>query len=275
MALLAEAVGFDSVTLGDHLLLHFPPNEDEGVWDGWSLVAALAEATTRVELTLLVACTGFRNPALLAKMADTVDEISDGRLVLGLGAGWHEPEFRMFGLPFDHRASRFEEALTIITTLLREGYVDFKGRFHEAHDAVLRPRGPRISGPPILIGAAGERMLQLTARFADIWNRDFAPFNSMAELGTWRTKLDAACLEIGRDPATLDRTAAVVVDLPSAGVTWRQDWGPLTGSSEMLAESLRSYALEGITHVQVWLEPATPAGIEEFAPVLEMLDRGE
>ena len=134
------------------------------------MLAALAEATTRIELGTLVMCTAFRNPALLAKMADAVDEVSAGRLILGLGAGWHEPEFRAFGYPFDHLASRFEDALRIIAPLVRGDAVDYQGAYERAVDCVSLPRGPRPEGPPILIGASRPRMLRLTAELADAWN---------------------------------------------------------------------------------------------------------
>ncbi len=114
--------------------------------------------------------TKFRNPAILAKMAATLDAISGGRLILGLGAGWHAPEFEAFGIPFDHRVDRFEEALQIIVPLLHTGQVDFQGRYYRTPNCELRPRGPRASGPQILIGAAGPRMLRLAARYADAWN---------------------------------------------------------------------------------------------------------
>ncbi len=171
-AQLAEAVGFDSVWLPDHLLIRFPDTEPEGVWEGWSVLAALAAATDRIALGPLVACTNFRNPALLAKMADTVDEISGGRLILGLGAGWHEPDFSAFGFPFDHRVDRFEEALRIIVPLLKEGRVDFRGKYYSAPDCELTPRGPRPEGPPVLVASFGPRMLRLTAQYADVWNTD-------------------------------------------------------------------------------------------------------
>ena len=172
MAQRAEEIGFDSFWLPDHLLFRFPQVHQQGAWDAWSLLAALAATTQTIEIGPLVACTSFRNPALIAKMADTIDEISGGRLILGLGAGWHEPEYAAFGFPYDHRVSRFAEALQIITALLRTGHVDFEGDYYTARDCELRPRGPRLEGPPLLIGGSGERMLRLTARYGDAWNAD-------------------------------------------------------------------------------------------------------
>jgi alkanesulfonate monooxygenase SsuD/methylene tetrahydromethanopterin reductase-like flavin-dependent oxidoreductase (luciferase family) len=274
----AEAVGADSLWVPDHFIFRFPDTEPEGVWEGWSFLAALAASTERVELGQLVTCTTFRNPALLAKMADTVDEISGGRLTLGLGAGWHEPEFRALGHPFDHRISRMEEAITIIHGLLKHGQIDFEGTYYQARDCELRPRGPRAAGPPIMIGGSGARVLGLTARFAGVWNRDFDKVNpelepfSPEDLAAWRPRVDAACVKIGRDPATLKRTAGVLVDLPNA--PGREGWDALTGPPEEIAEGLRSYASAGFSHVQVWLEPFTLEGIEAFALVLELLDGG-
>src|SRR6516162_3824332 len=160
IARLAEAGGFDSLWVPDHLIIDFtaygvPAETRAGLWDCWSILAALAAVTTQVELGTIVACVGFRNPALLAKMADTIDEISGGRLILGLGAGYHEPEHRAFGYPFDHLVGRFEEALQIIHPLLRKGAVDFHGKYHQATECELRPRASRSAGPPILIGRRG------------------------------------------------------------------------------------------------------------------------
>jgi alkanesulfonate monooxygenase SsuD/methylene tetrahydromethanopterin reductase-like flavin-dependent oxidoreductase (luciferase family) len=282
MARRAEAVGFDSLWVFDHFLYEFgdPPQPPHGLWECWSLVAALAAATARVELGTYVVGTGFRNPALLAKMADTVDEISGGRLILGLGAGYHDFEYRAFGYPVDHKVRRFEEAVQIISTLLREGAVDFEGTYHQARGCELRPRGPRPTGPPVLIGAGGERMLAATARHADLWNNPFV--NRVEELAPLRAAVDAACLKAGRDPSTLARTVGLVVDLPGAAdsqVDWvrqfrAQPGPPVVGPPEELAALLRAYAREGISHVQLFLEPNNLAGIEAFAPVLELLDRG-
>jgi alkanesulfonate monooxygenase SsuD/methylene tetrahydromethanopterin reductase-like flavin-dependent oxidoreductase (luciferase family) len=164
-----EALGFDSIWVYDHLVYRTRKNTT-GIWEGWTMLSALAACTQRVELGPLVACNSFRNPALLAKMAHTVDAISGGRLILGVGAGWNQPEYEAFGVPFDHRVSRFEEGLQIIRPLLREGRVDFKGRFYTARDCEIAPRSPRPGGPPLLVGASKPRMLRLAAQHADLWN---------------------------------------------------------------------------------------------------------
>jgi alkanesulfonate monooxygenase SsuD/methylene tetrahydromethanopterin reductase-like flavin-dependent oxidoreductase (luciferase family) len=171
MAQAAEDVGFDSLWLVDHFLYLLDGEaQARGVWEGWSLLSALAAVTTRAELGTLVLGTGFRNPALLAKMTDTVEEISGGRLILGLGAGYHPREYDAFGYPHNYRYSRFAEAIQIVHGLLRDGQVDFEGKFYSARECELKPRGPRASGPPILIGSIGPRMLKLVAKYADQWN---------------------------------------------------------------------------------------------------------
>ena len=280
MAQRAEAVGFDSLWVVDHLLMRFggkherisPDEQPAGMWEGWSLLAALAAATTRVELGTLVVCTAFRNPALLAKMADTVDEISGGRLILGLGAGWHEHEFRAVGYPFDHRVSRFEEALTIIRLLLREGSVDFDGRYYQARECELRPRGPRPAGPPLLIGSTRERMLRLAVTHADYWNAWLVWDRSYPDaVPPLRTVVDAACAEVGRDPETLQRTVTVRVDVRGSQARVQGSAEPLTGSPDQLAEAILSFAGEGISHLQVMLSPNRLASLEAFAPVLGRL----
>ena len=271
MARLAEDVGFDSIWVSDHLLFRFPNREPQGVWECWSLLSAMAAVTSRVEIGPLVSCASFRNPALLAKIAATVDEISGGRLILGLGAGWHEPEYRAFGYPFDRRVGRFEEALTIVHGLLRHGRIDFEGQYYSARDCELRPLGPRPDGIPIMIGSIAPRMLRLLVEYGDIWN--VWGKNDPGEIAAPREIVDAACLAAGRDPKSLQRSVSVLVDLPGAAGRPREEGKTLTGSAEELAEAFRGYAREGISHIQVVLDPNTPAGVESLAPVLELLDQ--
>jgi alkanesulfonate monooxygenase SsuD/methylene tetrahydromethanopterin reductase-like flavin-dependent oxidoreductase (luciferase family) len=273
MAHLGEEIGVDSLWVTDHLIHREPGEEPRGMWECWSLISALAAVTERAEIGTLVLCNSFRNPALLAKMADTVEEISGGRLVLGIGAGWNKPEYDAFGYPFDHRTDRFAEALVIFTSLLRKGHVDFEGSYYTARDCELRPRGPRPAGPPIMIGAsqAGPRMLELTARYGDGWNTWFSSTkNTVAGLLPLLERVDAACDAIAREPTSLARSCAVIVEVgphePSAmtGV-------PISGSAAEIAAELRAYGEAGVSHLQVWLEPNTPEGIAAFAPVLEEL----
>jgi probable F420-dependent oxidoreductase len=271
MARTAEACGFDSIWVSDHLLFRFAGKEPQGVWECWSMLSALAAITERVLIGPLVSCTSFRNPALLAKMAATVDEISGGRLVLGLGAGWHEPEYRAFGYPFDHRVSRFAEALTIIHGLLRDGHIDFAGAYYQARECELRPRGPRPGGVPIMIGSTSPRMLQLVAKHAAIWNA--WGLHTTEAVVAAREKVDAACVAVGRDPATLARTCTVLIDLPGRAGRPRETPPFVAGDPEALAEILRNHARQGIEHVQIVLDPNTVAGVEEVARMLEFLDR--
>jgi probable F420-dependent oxidoreductase len=271
LALQAEEAGFDSIWLYDHLLYRFPDRPAQGVWEGWTFLAALAEATRRPELGTIVLCTAFRNPAVLAKMAATFDEDSAGRLILGLGAGWHRPEFDAFGFPFDHKVDRFEEALQIICPLLREGRVDFAGRYYQAPDCELRPRGPRPGGPPILVAAAGPRMLRLTARYADSWNTAWLGRPTL--LAERRAGLEAACAEVGRDPATLAVTVGVIVAYPQEGAPPPAGGGPakvLTGSAEEVAAGLRAYREQGVAHVICNCAPNDAASLARLADALRV-----
>ena len=244
------------------------------------MLAALAAATERITLGPLVASTSFHAPAMLAKMAVTIDEISGGRLVLGLGAGWNETEFRAFGFPFDHRVSRFEEAFTIIRTLLREGAIDFEGQYYTVRDCEIRPRGPRPGGPPIVLGSIGERMLAIAAPSIDGWNAWFSSTGNRPDgVPPLREKVDAAARAAGRDPASIERSVAVLVQLTGGRGRVQGDYAkphdpPLVGDPETIAEALRAYAGEGIAHVQLVLDPITLASLDELAPVLDLLDRG-
>ena len=272
MAHTAEEVGLDSVWVGDHYLYRHPHGA-RGPWEAWTQLAAIAAITSRVQIGPLVASTSFHEPGVLAKMAATVDEISGGRLVLGLGAGWNETEYRAFGFPFDHRISRFEEAFTIIRTLLREGAIDFEGRYYTLRECELRPRGPRPQGPPLLIGSSGPRMLRITMPYADAWNAWFLDTgNRPSGIPAQRVLVDSACREVARDPAEVERTVAVFVRLPGAQHQRLSRVPPLEGAPDEIARVLRIYAAEGIGHVQLVIDPATPAGVASLAPVLEALD---
>jgi probable F420-dependent oxidoreductase len=283
MARQAEDLGFDSIWVGDHLLYRFADGSSRGPWEAWTLMAALAAATNRVRIGPLVACLAFHNPAILAKQADALDEISGGRFVLGVGAGWNETEFRAFGIPFDHRIARFEEAFTIVRTLLREGAIDFDGTYYTARDCELRPRGPSAprGGPPILVGSSGERMLRITAPHVDAWNAWYADTgNSPAGAAALRPRIDEAARVAGREPAEIERTVAVQVRLTGGrgremgDTSDAQQVTPLAGPPEAIAGELRAYADAGIAEVQLVLDPITREALDEFGPVLAVLDGG-
>ena len=262
----AEAAGLDSIWVYDHLLHRFPGKPAVGFWEAWTALSALAAATSRVELGTSVLCAGFRNPAVLAKMATTLDEVSGGRLILGLGAGWHEPEFDAFGLPFDRRVSRFEEALQVIAPLLRTGEVDFAGQFMRSVNGEIRPRGPRPNGPPLMVAAFGPRMMRLTARFADLWNTDWlGPVDHLAER---RAALETACHAEGRDPSTLGITGGVTVAYPDLGPlpAWMSTPSAyLTGDAASLGRQLATYAGLDVQHIIANVYPFTEAAVARFA----------
>jgi probable F420-dependent oxidoreductase len=277
MARLAEQVGVDSLWVGDHFLYRNPGEAPRGPWEAWSVLAALAAITSRVELGPLVSCTSFHAPAVLAKKAATVDEISGGRLVLGLGAGWNRNDYDAFGFPYDHRVSRFEEAFTIIRTLLRDGRIDFAGRYYQVRDCELLPRPARPGGPPLMLGSDGPRMLRIALPHVDAWNTWYSSHGNRADrLPAVLRALDAACAEVGRDPAGVERTVAVLVELPggkgrSEGAAGERGVEPLRGSPEQLAEALRAYARLGVRHLQLVIDPISASGIESLAPTLELL----
>ncbi len=277
MAIAAEEVGFDSVWVGDHLLYRTPDGA-RGPWEAWSLLAAIAAVTERVQIGPLVAATSFHNPAMLAKKAATVDEISAGRLIVGLGAGWNRTEYDAFGFPFDHRASRFEEAFTIIRKLLREGTVDFAGDYYTAQECELVPRA-RPGGPPLMVGSQGPRVLAATLPHVDMWNAWHAWYGNTPDgLRTMLGCLDEQCLAAGRDPGTLERTVAIMVQTPGGsgriyGDPTHEGTAAISGSHEEIAEQLAAFGPTGVAHVQLVVDPITEQSIEWLGGVLELLDR--
>jgi alkanesulfonate monooxygenase SsuD/methylene tetrahydromethanopterin reductase-like flavin-dependent oxidoreductase (luciferase family) len=270
-----EDLEFDSLWFCDHLLMKVPGNEPQGAWEAMSMLAAFAAVTERIELAPFVAATAYRNPALTAKIAETIDEISGGRFTLAIGSGWAEPEYHAFGFPYDHRASRFEEAIQIISSLLKTGKADFQGEYYSAQECELRPRGPRPNGIPLMVGTfTGERMMRITARYADHWNVwANVTENSAANVPALMAKMDAICREEGRDPETLVRSCAVLADFEGAYGRPGQTFPSLTGTPEQMADEFRAYAKAGIDHIQVYPDPCTVWGIEQVAKAVEVLDR--
>jgi len=269
MATQAEADGFDSIWLADHLLYR-DAGGTTGIWECWTVLSALAEATRRVELGPLVLCNSLRNPAILAKMAVTLDEVSQGRLILGIGAGWNEPEYQAFGLPFDHRVDRFEEALRVLSPLLRDGHADFAGHYYQARDCEIAPRGPRSDGPPLLVGGGtGPRMLRLAARYGDMWNTGYmGEPRTMAEP---LAKIAAACRDVGRDPAALAVTALIGLWFPDLRPDKPKAFeNVLTGTPREIAAAMRGYAELGVAHIMFQCVPFTEQSLRRLAEALQL-----
>lgn len=269
-----EALGFDSLWFADHLLMKVPDHEPQGAWEAMSVLSALAATTERITLAPFVAATGYRNPALTAKIAETIDEISGGRFMLGLGAGWAKPEFEAFGYPYDHRASRFEEAIQIITSLIRTGQAGFVGDYYWAQNCELRPRGPRPDGLPIMIGTfTGERMIRLAAQFADHWNVwATVTENSAANASALQSQMDEICRSMGRDPETLGRSVAVLVDFEGAVGRPGQVHPSLVGTPRQIADEFLRYVEAGVDHLQVYPDPCTIEGFRRVAEAVDLLD---
>ena len=271
MAVAAEEGGLDSVWGADHLIFR-SDGSSRGIHECWTVLTAVAAVTHRVEIGPLVLALPFRNPALVAKMAAALDEVSGGRLVLGLGCGWHEPEFDAFGFPFDHRVGRFEEGLAVLLPLLRSGRVALDGRWHRA-DAELLPAGPRPGGPPILIAGEKPRMLGLVARHADAWNGAwYGRRESATELEERIAALHRACAVEGRDPATILLTAGLFVVFPAL-VQSGQGEPPedaIAGDAKEVGRALAAYRDLGIGHLIVHLWPRTAAAVSELGRAAEV-----
>ena len=255
----AESAGLDSIWVFDHVVFRFPGSADFGVREGWTTLAALAPVVPRVELGSLVMCSSFRNPALLAKMAATLDDLSGGRVTLGLGSGWHDPEFEAFGWPADHKVGRFAEDLEIAARLLRGERVTFAGTWRHTRDAVLAPPpGRRV---PILVAAKGERMLRLTATWADAWNT--AWYGHVDDrLRTRLAALAAACAAVGRDPSTIRRTVGIRLHEP--GTRPAGDSTGLDAGAQGLANFFDELARLGFDDALIWSISKSAAALERI-----------
>jgi alkanesulfonate monooxygenase SsuD/methylene tetrahydromethanopterin reductase-like flavin-dependent oxidoreductase (luciferase family) len=272
MAQAAEAVGFDSIWVGDHLLYRGDDGGETGPWDAWTLLAALAARTERVQLGPLVACTAFHPPGLIARMAATLAEVSGGRFVLGLGAGWNEEEFRAFGLPYDQRVSRFEESFTIIRRLLARERVTLDGSHVQAQDAVLIPAPP--APPRLMIGSNGPRMLAISLPHVDVWNSWYVDFgNSPEGFAALNERISEAARLAGRDPSEIERSACVYVALDDADVARANthEAPPLEGPPQRIASSLREFAEAGANEAILVVNPISERSIRELAPVLALV----
>lgn len=268
----AEAGGFDSIWMGDHLLYRDRRGSERGPLEAWTLLSALAAATERVRLGPLVACTAFHPPGLIAKMAATIGEVSGGRFVLGLGAGWNEEEFRAFGLPYDKRVSRFEEAFAVIHGMLAGERLTLDGRYAQAEDLVLLPAPEQPV--PVMIGSNGPRMLSIALPHADAWNTWYDGFGNSAEgFGALNDRISAAAREAGRDPAEILRSACVLVRLDGgAGERPDDPQAPaLTGSPDRIAAALREMAGAGADEVILVAYPITERSVRTLAEAVALV----
>ena len=280
-ARVSERCGLDSIWLVDHLLSE--PYVDEadyreipecwngvtvGHWECWTLASALAATTRRIRIGTLVSNTGYRNPALLAQMINTLDDLSEGRLVAGLGAGDYPAEHRKFGYSYERRVGRFEEALQIIRPLLKGERVEFDGEFYRVDGACLRPKGPSSAGPPILIGVllGGPRMNRLVAQFADEWNCWIAGDSRVEVYREARDAVIRACEKHGRDPSTLKKHATVGVVMPGSEPEY-PDEVCIEGSREEITDALGRFLSEDLDDLSVCLRPFSQESIEAFAEI--------
>jgi alkanesulfonate monooxygenase SsuD/methylene tetrahydromethanopterin reductase-like flavin-dependent oxidoreductase (luciferase family) len=274
MAQRAEAVGFDSIWLGDHLLYDLPVGP-RGPWEVWTTLAALAASTERVELGPLVASTSFHAPTMLAKMAATVDAVSQGRLIVGLGAGWNQREYSAFGFAYDRRVDRFEEAFTIIRGLLRDGGVDFHGEFYDVSDCVLHPPPPRPGGPPLMVGSIGPRMQAITLPHVDAWNVWWSDYgNTVSGFAGVKATVDERLATIGR-AGEVEATCAVYVKLPGGSGRQMGDYPatsePVEGSPARIAEHLHALAEAGAAAVQLVVDPIVPASLDRLGEAIALV----
>ena len=259
MARAAEECGFDSIWVGDHMLYRGDGRPERGPWDAWTLLAALGASTERVRLGPLVASTAFHPPGLIARMAATIDELSGGRFVLGLGAGWNETEFRSFGIPFDRLVSRFEESFEIIRRLLAGERVSLEGRFQRVEDAVLMPRPARPV--PMVIGTSGPRLLEIALPHVGTWNVWYS----------WYGNAAAGFAALGAGIASAVRRSACVLVAVDGGVGERPleaDAPPV--APDDLAAHLRDLAEAGADEAILVLDPITEKSIRTVATVLAL-----
>jgi alkanesulfonate monooxygenase SsuD/methylene tetrahydromethanopterin reductase-like flavin-dependent oxidoreductase (luciferase family) len=261
----AEESGYDSIWVGDHLLYRGGGRPESGPWDAWTQLAALAVVTSRVRIGPLVAATAFHSPGVIARMAASIDEVSGGRFVLGLGAGWNETEFRAFGFPFDRTVSRFGESFEIVRRLLDGEHVSFKGEFHSVEDAVLLP--PPRRAVPIMLGSNGARMLGIALPHVDAWNTWFSSYgNTVDGFANLRGDIDAACVRAGRDPGELIHSACVLVKVGDGSGERPHDVPPVEARN--LAAHLREIGEAGADEAILVLDPIDERSTRQVAAAI-------
>jgi alkanesulfonate monooxygenase SsuD/methylene tetrahydromethanopterin reductase-like flavin-dependent oxidoreductase (luciferase family) len=275
MALQAEAIGFDTVWIADELLWRISSwSGPRGWWECVAMVGAVAAATSTIDIGTWVVSALHRNPGLIVKSAETLDEISSGRFLLGLGAGHAGDQGATFGYPEDATVSRYEEALEIIVPALRGETVSREGRYHRVRELEIRPRGPRPGRIPLMLGGHGPRTMRLAARHADIWSGYATESSLPAWFEPMVKRLEEACEDVGRDPATLGRSIGVFVEPTDDGSAEATGFGvPLSGSSVEIAEAINRFGELGLNRVELMLWPGNQQSLAAVEPVLRLLDR--
>jgi alkanesulfonate monooxygenase SsuD/methylene tetrahydromethanopterin reductase-like flavin-dependent oxidoreductase (luciferase family) len=271
----AEAVGFDVFVFED-ALLYRSETESSGCWESVSIAAALAAVTERITLGQSVVNSPYRAPALTAKIADTIDEISGGRYILGIGAGdTPDSDYRAFGFPTDKRYSRFAESSQINHTLLKTGEAHFNGEYYTIDHAELVIRGPRPEGPPINIAAGSPKMLGLVARYADAWNWwgfDETHGETTERMAPIVAMLEQACESVGRDPSALPRTYDLYTVIPPGfSSDGSQMDHPIGGSPDEIADRIVALGELGVAEVRCDLYPKSVDAVAAMQPVIDLV----
>lgn len=268
MAQIAEQNNFDTFSLPDRLHIW-----GHGQWESTTMLAAVAAVTSTIKLEIGVMRSIYRNPTLVGKIVDSIQEISGGRLILGLGAGSDVGENKEYGYPENYRYSRFEESLQILLSLLHTGKADFQGRFYQANNCMLTHRESKHPVPPLFIAAKGPKMLRLAARHADIWNIPIVPDSPDG----WKTHLkdlEEACEEVGRDPATLEKHAIVAIPSPNKDIKHPGegfDGTPLSRDARQAADQVEVFFEAGFKEILLWPAVCSAQAVEEMVPLVELL----
>ena len=273
MARAAEEAGFDSMWVGDHLLYRDDGRPERGPWDAWTLLAGLAMVTERIGLGPLVACTAFHRPGVLARVAAAVDELSGGRLVVGLGAGWNETEFTAFGIPFDDRLVRFTEAFEIVRRLLAGERVTYRGTYEAVDDAVLLP--PPSRRPPLMIGAIRTHTLEVAIPYVDAWNTWYEWYGNTPDgFAAANRRVDEIARRAGREPDAILRSACVLVvlDRDAGERALVEKAPPLDGAPEAVSTFLRDLATAGADEAILVASPINESSIRLLGQALALLD---
>lgn len=275
LARAAGDAGLDSVWTEDHIQYQDRAGRWLAPWDAWTVLAGLAEATERIRIGTMVSPLSLRHPVLLARHAAAVQEISDGRLVLGIGLGHGEPEYRALGTTLEHRFGKFREAFEILLSALDSGTADARGRHFSVEEFRLLPR-PHLDRPTLMIGSDGPKTLRLTLPHVELWSWD-GFVDDPDEFAAASAAVDAICAEVGRDPAEVQRTAHLVVRLSNPEGLPIDPLPPhlrvIEGGADAIADRLEAFADAGADEVMLIIDPARPEAIEELASAIEPLRR--